>query len=53
MNNLFTANLAEVDPVINEAINNEIKRQTNGLELIGFGKFRLRSRFAGDGNGFY
>ena len=34
MNNLFTANLAEVDPVINEAINNEIMRQTNGLELI-------------------
>ncbi len=34
MNNLFTANLAEVDPIINDAINNEIKRQTNGLELI-------------------
>ena len=34
MNNLFTANLAEVDPTINSAINNEIKRQTNGLELI-------------------
>ena len=34
MNNLFTANLAEVDPLINEAINDEIKRQTNGLELI-------------------
>ena len=34
MNNLFTANLAEVDAVINDAINNEIMRQTNGLELI-------------------
>ena len=34
MNDLFTANLAEVDPTINDAINNEIKRQTNGLELI-------------------
>ncbi len=34
MNNLFTANLAEVDPIINDAINDEIKRQTNGLELI-------------------
>ena len=34
MNKLFTANLDEVDSVINEAINNEIKRQTNGLELI-------------------
>lgn len=34
MNNLFTANLAEVDSTINEAINNEINRQTDGLELI-------------------
>ncbi len=34
MNKLFTANLAEVDPVITEAIDNEILRQTNGLELI-------------------
>ncbi len=34
MNNIFTANLAEVDRVINDAINDEIKRQTNGLELI-------------------
>ena len=34
MNNLFNANLAEVDPIISEAIDNEIKRQTNGLELI-------------------
>lgn len=34
MNNLFNANLAEVDPVISEAIDNEVRRQTNGLELI-------------------
>ena len=34
MNNLFTANLAEVDPIISEAINNETKRQSGGLELI-------------------
>src|SRR3954470_7967582 len=34
MNNLFNANLAEVDPIISEAINNEVRRQTNGLELI-------------------
>ncbi|MDQ3181163.1 MAG: serine hydroxymethyltransferase [Acidobacteriota bacterium] len=34
MNNLFNANLAEVDSVIAEAINNETKRQANGLELI-------------------
>ncbi|MGI8467541.1 MAG: serine hydroxymethyltransferase [Pyrinomonadaceae bacterium] len=34
MNNLFNANLAEVDSVIAEAIDNETRRQTNGLELI-------------------
>lgn len=34
MNNLFNANLAEVDSVISEAINNEVKRQRDGLELI-------------------
>jgi len=34
MNNLFNANLAEVDPVVAEAIDNEVKRQANGLELI-------------------
>ena len=34
MSNFFTANLAEVDPVISEAINHEVRRQTDGLELI-------------------
>src|SRR5215218_3851985 len=34
MNNLFNANLAEVDPIISEAIINETKRQSGGLELI-------------------
>ncbi len=34
MNNFFTANLAEVDPIIAEAINNETARQSGGLELI-------------------
>lgn len=34
MNNLFNANLAEVDSVVAEAINNEVKRQSGGLELI-------------------
>ena len=34
MNNFFTANLAEADPIISEAINNETRRQSNGLELI-------------------
>ena len=34
MNNLFTANLPDVDPVISQAIDDEVRRQTNGLELI-------------------
>jgi glycine hydroxymethyltransferase len=34
MNNFFTANLAEVDPIIAEAIDDETRRQSNGLELI-------------------
>jgi glycine hydroxymethyltransferase len=34
MSELFNAPLAEVDPVISEAINNEVSRQADGLELI-------------------
>ena len=34
MNKSFNANLAEVDPIIAEAINNETRRQSGGLELI-------------------
>ena len=34
MNNLFNANLAEVDPIISGAINDETARQSGGLELI-------------------
>jgi glycine hydroxymethyltransferase len=34
MNNSFNANLAEVDPIIAEAIDNETRRQSGGLELI-------------------
>jgi glycine hydroxymethyltransferase len=34
MNNFFTANLAEVDPIISGAIDDEVRRQSNGLELI-------------------
>lgn len=34
MSNFFTANLAEADGVVAEAINNETLRQSNGLELI-------------------
>lgn len=34
MNNFFTANISEADPVISNAIDNEVRRQANGLELI-------------------
>src|SRR5258705_4407555 len=34
MNDLQNAPLAEIDPVIAEAIDNEVARQANGLELI-------------------
>ena len=30
----FTANISEVDPLISDAIDNEVRRQTDGLELI-------------------
>ncbi len=33
-NRLQNASLAEVDPLINDAINNEVARQAGGLELI-------------------
>ncbi|MEP6849333.1 MAG: serine hydroxymethyltransferase [Acidobacteriota bacterium] len=34
MNQFFTANISEADPVVSEAIDNEVRRQTDGLELI-------------------
>src|SRR5947208_9733179 len=34
MNNFFTADVSEVDPLISNAIDDEVRRQTNGLELI-------------------
>jgi len=34
MNNFFTANISEADPLISEAIDDEVRRQTDGLELI-------------------
>ena len=30
----FTSNITDVDPLISDAIDNEVARQTNGLELI-------------------
>jgi len=34
MNNFFKANISEADPIISEAIDDEVRRQTDGLELI-------------------
>jgi len=34
MNNFFTANISEADPLVSQAIDDEVARQTNGLELI-------------------
>ncbi|HVF49234.1 MAG TPA: serine hydroxymethyltransferase [Pyrinomonadaceae bacterium] len=34
MNERFNASLADVDPLINRAVNNEVARQAEGLELI-------------------
>jgi glycine hydroxymethyltransferase len=34
MNDFFTANISEADPVIGNAIDDEVRRQTDGLELI-------------------
>lgn len=34
MSNFFTSSLSEVDPVIDGAIKNEVRRQADGLELI-------------------
>lgn len=33
-NNFFTANISDADPIISNAIDDEVRRQTNGLELI-------------------
>jgi glycine hydroxymethyltransferase len=34
MNNFFTADLADVDPIVAESIDDEVRRQADGLELI-------------------
>src|SRR3954465_5905673 len=34
MNNFFTASVSDVDPLISGAIDDEVRRQTDGLELI-------------------
>jgi glycine hydroxymethyltransferase len=34
MNNFFTADVSEADPLISNAIDDEVRRQTDGLELI-------------------
>lgn len=34
MNDFFTANIATADPIVSNAIDDEVRRQTDGLELI-------------------
>ena len=34
MNGFFTANIADADPIVSNAIDDEVRRQTDGLELI-------------------
>ncbi len=34
MNNFFTANINEIDPIVSNALDAEVRRQTDGLELI-------------------
>ena len=34
MSNFFTARIADGDPIVSEAIDNEVRRQADGLELI-------------------
>lgn len=34
MNNFFESDLSEVDPIVREAIDDEVRRQADGLELI-------------------
>ena len=34
MSNFFTANIADADPIVSNAIDDEVRRQTDGLELI-------------------
>ncbi len=34
MNDFFTANIADADPIVSQAIDDEVRRQTDGLELI-------------------
>jgi glycine hydroxymethyltransferase len=34
MNNFFTADLSDADPIISKAVDDEVRRQTDGLELI-------------------
>ena len=34
MSDFFTANISDADPIVSNAIDDEVRRQTNGLELI-------------------
>ena len=53
MNSFFTANLVEVDPIISEAIDDEVRRQSNGLELIASENFVSEAVLQAMGSVFY
>ncbi len=46
MNKFFTSDLAEVDPIVREAIDNEVRRQADGLEWIASENFVLTNRLS-------
>ena len=53
MTDLRNAPLAEVDPVVSEAIDHEVARQANGLELIASENFVSEAVLEAMGFGFH
>src|SRR5256886_3775689 len=52
MTDLRNASLAEVDPLISDAIDNEVARQADGLELIASENFVSEAVLEAAGSGF-
>lgn len=52
MNDFFTANIADADPLISAAIDDEVRRQTDGLELIASENFVSESVLQAMGTAF-
>jgi len=51
--NRMSAPLSEVDPQVANAIDNEVRRQHEGLELIASGELRQRSSAGSHGLGVH